>query len=695
MGILDNVSGLEDIASGTSEEKQRQKPKKAESARADSLSNSRLEKIEDSIVSLKEAVEELEKEKSGAGENNIQDILRRLDETDRKIDETYAAAAEKIKSMEMQGGEKRGFFGLKNDSEKRIDEAIKKLDKNSEIIAKKQEEAAMGVEERIKRLEKTSRSRENSHSGDIESLKKTLDRIMADVKNADSRICSVENNRGDQSGLKESVMNDIKNSMQHSMNGFKSGIDRHIADASKKMDEISETLLKRQDAQERRIGERLNEAAPMSDMENARKMAEKNSMELRSRMDVLQKYVDGKLGSMDMIVEDRLRNSAAGRKEAELLKNHEGRIIDMEKKQGEMLKIKEDMMESMKDSLQHSMNGFKSGIDRHIGDAVKKMDETAVRIGKEQESIRKDVNEKMSAAIRQFDEKVGNKLNEFSKRMDSNRNDNTKAISEALRNIPKSDDIRKGVDERINAKIAEFSRKVDEISRYDLEKLKSVADAEKNLEEKLKIFALNSDVEKFWRDAENSKKQMSERMKDFASRSDLEKSLMEMKAAEEMINEKIESIKRGSNAFVSKSDIDRLNNAVGGRLNEFSKKLESVSKFDLDKINSLANAEKKIDENLKLFALNSDVEKIWKDTESLKRYIDEKTKMADSLANSLRVWETRNMQVMEKERDFDEKLGAFPELKLLEGRIRKMERALAELQKHFVAAQIAEPIIME
>lgn len=225
------------------------------------------------------------------------------------------------------------------------------------------------------------------------------------------------------------------------------------------------------------------------------KIAGKNYMEMKSRMDVLQKYVDGKLGSIDRIIEDSARKFAGSQKD-----------------------------------------------------------------------ITSDVN----------------RLNELSKRLDSVRNDTSRTVSEAVKNVPKRDEIRKDIEEKISGKLAEFSRKIDEISKTASVKTAPASGADRNIEE-----------------------------------------------------------------------------------------------------------------NLKMFALNSDVEKVWKETESLKRYVDEKTKMADSLANSLRVWESRNMQVMEKEHDFDEKLGAFPELKLLESRIRRMERALVELQRHFVAAQITEPIIME
>jgi len=737
MGILDNVKGLEDIVSGMGEaEKPRQKPKKAEAVKSESPSNSRLEKIEDSVRILSDAVEdvrnsvlqaetqpsseEMEKMQSdiatlretvgnigkGGGKSDNQDILRRLGEIDERIDK---AVGEKIKSMEkMQNGEKRGFFGFKNDSEKRMDEAIKRMDKNLEIAGKRQEEIRAAVEERISEFSEMAKSsRKDDYSGDIELLKKSVAKIMADAKSAESRVSDIEiaeNSRDGQTEAKDAIANEIKDSMRHSMAGFKSGIDRHIEDAAKKIDGISEAIIKKQDALERRINERLGEAAPRSDVDSAKKMAEKNSMDMKSRMDVLQKYVDGKLEMIGRTVEDRLKNSAAGGKEAELLKKHEGRISDMEKRQGEAQKIKDDMLESLKESLQHSVNGFKSGIDRHIEDAAKKMDDASIRVGKEQESIRRDVNEKLDAAIKRADERAGSRLeelskrmdgtlahasemirplaeenkrinerlNEFSKKADSARNDASKMISDALKNVPKRDDIKKDIEERAGA-------------------------MERGMEEKVnnKLNEINSGIERFWKDAEASKRQMSERLKEFASRSDLEKAMLEMKAAEERINGKEESIRKELNSFASKADIDRLNNAVNGRLGEFSKKMEFVSKFDLDKINSLANAERKIDENLKLFALNSDVEKVWKETESLKRYVDEKTKMADGLANSLRAWESRNMHIMEKEREFDEKLGAFPELKLFESRIRKTERALVELQRHFVAAQITEPIVME
>lgn len=134
---------------------------------------------------------------------------------------------------------------------------------------------------------------------------------------------------------------------------------------------------------------------------------------------------------------------------------------------------------------------------------------------------------------------------------------------------------------------------------------------------------------------------------------------------------------------------------INSRLNDLSRRIEEISRQGFGKIIPAAGADRNIDEKLKLFALNSDFEKVWKETENLKRYVDEKSKFADGLANSLRAWETRNLQLMEKERDFDDKMKAFPELKMLEGRLRKIERSLTELQRHFVAAQIAEPIIME
>ena len=113
MGILDNVRGLEDIVS-EKEGSEKPKQKKAAAARPDSLSNSRPEKIEDGVRSLKEAVEDIKKSaqtsltemrtsseaieklqsdmenlrktvnKIGKGgeENNLQDILRRLDEVE-------------------------------------------------------------------------------------------------------------------------------------------------------------------------------------------------------------------------------------------------------------------------------------------------------------------------------------------------------------------------------------------------------------------------------------------------------------------------------------------------------------------------------------------------------------------------------------------------------------------------------------
>lgn len=135
--------------------------------------------------------------------------------------------------------------------------------------------------------------------------------------------------------------------------------------------------------------------------------------------------------------------------------------------------------------------------------------------------------------------------------------------------------------------------------------------------------------------------------------------------------------------------------AINSRLNELSRKIDEISKYGPGKMSAVPDADRSIEEKLKLFALNSDVEKVWKEAESLRKYIDEKSRYADGLANSLRAWETRSLELAAREHDFDEKIKAFPELKLLDSRIRKMERAIADLQRHFVAAKMAEPIIME
>ncbi|MFZ3077542.1 MAG: hypothetical protein WA139_03745 [Candidatus Aenigmatarchaeota archaeon] len=174
-----------------------------------------------------------------------------------------------------------------------------------------------------------------------------------------------------------------------------------------------------------------------------------------------------------------------------------------------------------------------------------------------------------------------------------------------------------------------------------------------------------------------------------------EKNSMEMKSRMDVLQKYVDG--RMSALHIPQKEVAgrAMEEMMNSRLNEFSRKIDEISKHNSGKMPPVSGTDRNIEEKLKLFALNSDVEKVWKETENLKRYVDEKTKMADGLANSLRVWETRNMQLMEKEHDFDEKMRAFPELKMLESRIRKMERALVELQRHFVAAQITEPIIME
>lgn len=173
------------------------------------------------------------------------------------------------------------------------------------------------------------------------------------------------------------------------------------------------------------------------------------------------------------------------------------------------------------------------------------------------------------------------------------------------------------------------------------------------------------------------------------------KDLLELKSRMDVLQKYVDGRMSAMQVPQKENSGRTMEEMMNNRLNEFSRKIDEISKSVSGKTAPASSTDRNIEEKMKLFALNSDVEKVWKETESLKRYVDEKTKMADSLANSLRVWESRNMQVMEKEHDFDEKLKVFPELKLLDSKIRKMERALVELQRHFVAAQITEPIIME
>ncbi len=205
------------------------------------------------------------------------------------------------------------------------------------------------------------------------------------------------------------------------------------------------------------------------------------------------------------------------------------------------------------------------------------------------------------------------------------------------------------------------------------------------------------------------------------------------------IDEKLKKVMEKAGTAVSKDDMNRIAANLDGKIAELSRKTDS---FKSDIENTIFNASKKMprneetgkcwtsqsvnademkmlsdrhgskasgsvekslfsyvkkmsDENKKLFALNSDVEKIWKEMQNLRKYADDRIKIITDLSKSLQVWEARNLKVMEKEHQMDERLAAFPDLKLIESRIRKIERAIMELQRHFVSSQAMNPVILE
>lgn len=346
----------------------------------------------------------------------------------------------------------------------------------------------------------------------------------------------------------------------------------------------------------------------------------KDLLELKSRMDVLQKYVDGKLGMMQALQKSVADNKAA-----------------------------EEKIRSMENETERRMNELLKNIENESGRFV-------------------------------------------------SRNDMEKILSDKIRGVPKASEINKAVDERIGARLAEFSSEEKDGMKDSMQH--TMAGIKSGIDRHISDAArkMNDVANKIASDGENIKRELEERMaameRNVVSKPDFEKRLAEIKIDEKMkeIGDKAESFRDD----LAKEYDEKMKTLVPrADFQKFSKKVEELSRYDLDKLKSVAGAERMTEEKLKLFALNSDLDKVWKDLEGLKKYMDEKSKYAESLANSLHTWESRNMELAERERGFDEKLEAFPELKLMEGKLRKMERAIADLQRHFVAAQMMEPIIME
>ncbi len=580
-----------------------------------------------------------------------------------------------------------------SDKMERVEGSVRKLELAIEEIRKSAQPRDGGSEESLKkdieelrseveglRSESGTKANAGAGGGDAESVKKSVDGIRDETlrsiealsKNYDEKIRSME----------KTIVEAAQGGEKRGIFGIKLG---GAGDIAKKLDEIRNATK----------GDREMARKNMEELEkrlNARIESVSSGIAKKNDIDSLKKYID----------ETR---SAAGKKLDDASKAYEENFRNIEKKMSQAgSKADENVLSNLKGSVQHSIFGFKSGVDRHINDAVRKIDETAARLKSDQENLRKEMNEKLNAISGRMEDKtrsapseknileiksrmdvlqkyVEGKLDAFGKYMDENRGAMQQAGSGADAGILKkySDETRgmmdskmkelsKSYQEKISGAKSELEARISELKKAGTE----------GGETRKYIASLESKI------AENSRK-ADKLGNDMANA---------MNAIEKARKKESAGISENG-GFITKSDFEKYTLSFNDRLSRLSEKIDSVSKADLDRIGSLANAEKRMDENLKIFALNSDVEKIWKEAESLRKYIDERTRAAADLSNSLRIWESRNMQIMEKERALDERLNSFPELKLIDGRMRKLERAILDLQKHFVAAQITEPIIIE
>ncbi len=576
-------------------------------------------------------------------------------------------------------------------SMRKLELAVEDIRKNAQSRGSHERDYSKDIEKIRNEIEsmRSESGTKTSAAGDAESIRKSVDDIRGEIsrkidalsRSYDEKIRSMEK------AGSEAAQGDAKRGIF----GIRLGAESGAGDIAKKLDEIRnaakgdrETARKSMEELEKRLNARLESASSG--------IAHKNDI------DSLKKYID------------EIR-SAAGKKLEDTSKANEESFRNMEKRFSQIgSKADESVLNSLKGSVQHSVFGFKSGVDRHINDAVRKIDETAAKLKSDQENLKKEMNEKLNAISDRLEDKAKNapsekNILEIKSRMDVLQ----KYVEGKLETVGKSmngdrstmqqakggadAEMKKSIDEirNVSKNEAESMRKaMEELSKSCQEKISGAkAELEARIGELNKAAAGDGETRKYISSLESKIAESSRKADKIGN--DMANAMNAIEKAR-----KKESAGNSENGgFITKTDFEKYTLSFNDRLSRLSEKIDSVSKVDMDRLGSLANAERRMDENLKIFALNSDVEKIWKEAEGLRKYIDERTRAAADLSNSLRVWETRNMQVMEKERALDERLNAFPELKLIDGRMRKLERAILDLQKHFVAAQITEPIIIE
>ncbi len=146
-------------------------------------------------------------------------------------------------------------------------------------------------------------------------------------------------------------------------------------------------------------------------------------------------------------------------------------------------------------------------------------------------------------------------------------------------------------------------------------------------------------------------------------------------------------------------DIGRKSEAINARISDLEKAVSAggkpVQATSIDENKITENVKKAVQEELKLFALNSDLDKLWKLYEEQRKYVDERAKLFGALQDQITVWEERAKEMQMTKKTFDDMLKAFPEMNLLQSKLSAIERKLLDLQRHVVATKISQPIVLE
>ncbi len=246
-----------------------------------------------------------------------------------------------------------------------------------------------------------------------------------------------------------------------------------------------------------------------------------------------------------------------------------------------------------------------------------------------------------------------------------------------------------GIERKISVVRNEIEKKIELLEskeKLDAEKISKNIIGTKALEDKLKLFALNADMESLWKDVENFKREVSDKINSTGS-------ILESVKRLEQKNFEFETNLKNINSEINHK-IDSAKN-VADNLQKRIESLEGKEKADVERIAKEVLKGGDVEEKLKMFALNADLDKLWKEMEDYRKQIDERARAADRLADALNKWEQRAAATEEKARQLDEKIAALPELALMEDQIKRIEKELNTIKKYFVVAKVTQPVILE